>query len=170
MSLQVKVTEALTEKGADGKIDLQNTTLNPMSASRKKDLDVLFTKWVVKSTRPVSIGTDPGLRQWISCLSGGRYKPPVPHTVLKYTVELAAQCKVSLRQDMKRLADEKVMPSLSADIWGENGKSLFGVLLHYIDRDFVMHEKVWTLFEVLKYFSLKLVLTSANCYHTGIMC
>ena len=42
---------------------------------------------------------------------------------------------------MQRLAAEKVMPSLSADIWGENGKSLFGVLLHYIDKDFVMHEK-----------------------------
>jgi hypothetical protein len=57
-------------------------------------------------------------------------------------LELAAECKVSLRGDLKRLADDKVMPSLSADIWGENGKSLFGVLLYYIDRDFVMHEKV----------------------------
>ena len=44
--------------------------------------------------------------------------------------------------DIKRLTEDKVMPSLSADIWGENGKSLFGVLLYYIDRDVVMHEKV----------------------------
>ena len=49
---------------------------------------------------------------------------------------------MSLRGDIKRLTDYKVMPSLSADIWGENGKSLFGVLLYYIDIDFVMHEKV----------------------------
>jgi hypothetical protein len=113
-----------------------------MSASRKKELDEIFTKWVVKSTRPTNIGNDPGLRQWIACLSGGRYKPPVPAIVQKYTLELAAACKVSLKEDLKRLAADKVMPSLAADIWGENGKSLFGVLLYYIDRDFVMHEKV----------------------------
>lgn len=112
-----------------------------MSISRKKELDELFTKWVVKATRPMSIGSDPGLRLWISSLSGGRYKPHVAATVQKYTVQLAAECNVSLRGDMQRLAAEKVMPSLSADIWGENGKSLFGVLLHYIDKDFVMHEK-----------------------------
>ena len=143
LCLQVKVTEALFDKkGADGQVDIHNTTLNPYSTARKRELDELFTKWVVKSTRPTNIGNDLGLRQWISCLSGGRYKPPVPATVQKYTLELAAECKVSLRGDLKRLADDKVMPSLSADIWGENGKSLFGVLLYYIDRDFVMHEKV----------------------------
>ncbi len=37
---------------------------------------------------------------------------------------------------------EKVMPSVAADIWGENDKSLFGVILYYIDADFFMHEKV----------------------------
>ena len=113
-----------------------------MSTSRKKELDELFTKWVVKSTRPINIGNDIWLRQWISSLSGGRYKPPVPATLQKYALELAAECKASLRGDIKKLAEDKVMPSLSADIWGENGKSLFGVLLYYIDRDFVMHEKV----------------------------
>ena len=137
----MKVTDALVEKGAV-KFDLSNTTLNPMSASRKRDLDLLFTKWVVKSTRPFNIGNDPCLRQWIASLSGGRYKPPVPATVAKYMIELAADCKVALRDDIKRLAEDRVMSSLSADIWGENGKSLFGVLLHYIDRDFVLHEKV----------------------------
>ena len=57
-------------------------------------------------------------------------------------MELAAECKASLRGDLKKLAEDQVMPSLSADIWGENGKSLLGVLLYYVDRDFVMHEKV----------------------------
>ena len=139
--LQVKITEALN--GANcGQVDIQNTTLNPMSTSRKKELDEMFTKWVVKSTRPINIGNDIWLRQWVSSLSGGRYKPPVPATVQKYTVQLAAQCKQLLRRDVTRLIAEKVMPSVAADIWGENGKSLFGVLLYYIDDNFVMHEKV----------------------------
>ena len=78
--LQVKITEALN--GANcGQVDIQNTTLNPMSTSRKKELDEMFTKWVVKSTRPINIGNDIWLRQWISSLSGGRYKPPVPVTI-----------------------------------------------------------------------------------------
>lgn len=147
---QVKITEALIDKAATGgQVDIQNTTLNPLSASRKKELDELFTKWVVKSTRPTNIGNDPGLRQLISSLSGGRYKPPVPATVQRYTVQLAAQCKQLLTNAVKILISEKVMPSLSADIWGENGKSLFGVLLHYIDSHFVMHEKVGSLICVL---------------------
>ena len=116
MCLQVKVADVLIDKGADSQVDIQNTTLNPYSTARKKELDELFTKWVVKSTRPMIIGNDPGLRQWISCLSGGRYKPPVPATVHKYTMELAAECKASLRGDLKKLAEDKVMPSLSADI------------------------------------------------------
>ena len=113
-----------------------------MSTSRKKELDELFTKWVVKSTRPINIGNDIWLRQWISSLSGGRYKPPVPATIQKYTVQLAAQCKQLLRSDIKKMIAVKVMPSVAADIWGENGKSLFGVILYYIDAEFVMHEKV----------------------------
>ena len=35
-----------------------------------------------------------------------------------------------------------VGPCLAADIWGENGISLLGVLGYWVDSSFVLHEKL----------------------------
>ena len=47
-----------------------------------------------------------------------------------------------LKNDVQALSNEGILPSVAADIWGENGKSLFGLLLYYITPDFVFTEKV----------------------------
>ena len=35
---------------------------------------------------------------------------------------------------------EKLMVSISSDIWGEDGKSLLALMVHLIDKDFKLHD------------------------------
>jgi hypothetical protein len=102
----------------------------------------LYTKWVTRATRPISLSQDPDFKQYIKSISGGKYFPPSIPTVQKCIVELAAASMQLLKNDVQALSNEGILPSVAADIWGENGKSLFGLLLYYITPDFVFTEKV----------------------------
>jgi hypothetical protein len=106
----------------------------------------MYTKWVTKCTRPVSLSQDPDFKLYIRSISGGKYLPPAIPTVQKCIVEIAAASMKMLKVEIEALTNEGILPSVAADIWGENGKSLFGLLLYYITPDFVFKEKVcWPL-------------------------
>lgn len=121
---------------------MADTRLGKITDERKYDLDCLYTKWVTRATRPISLSQDPDFKQYIKSISGGKYFPPSIPTVQKCIVELAAASMQLLKNDVQALSNEGILPSVAADIWGENGKSLFGLLLYYITPDFVFTEKV----------------------------
>lgn len=146
--IQVLVSTLLGRKGpveaAKARASLRNgdqPSLSKFDKKRKREVDVFFTRWVVKKCRPASIGHDEELRDCFSNATGGRYTPPCASTVQKIVCELSAATTQDLQADIKDLIADGVLPSVSADIWGENGKSIYGCLLHYIDKNFVLREK-----------------------------
>lgn len=52
------------------------------------------------------------------------------------------QATTILKADIKSLKSEGLRVSISGDIWGENGISLFAVLLHWITPDWVVETKL----------------------------
>ena len=119
-----------------------DTRLGKLTNERKHELDCMYTKWVTKCTRPISLSQDPDFKLYIRSISGGKYLPPAIPTVQKCIVEIAAANMRMLKVEIEALTKEGILPSVAADIWGENGKSLFGLLLYYITPDFVFKEKV----------------------------
>ena len=137
---QRTVASLLAEtQGATG--DVSGAILKPVSDARKKALDTLCTKWLVQSCRPLSLVKDEGFIDYIDSCSGGRYSPPCIETVQSLVCDLSAVCQATLANEIKALHDDGVMCSVSADIWGENGKSIYGLLVYYIDSKFQLHEK-----------------------------
>lgn len=130
------------EDGSRPNVSVADTRLGKITDERKYDLDCLYTKWVTRATRPISLSQDPDFKQYIKSISGGKYFPPSIPTVQKCIVELAVASMQLLKNDVQALSNEGILPSVAADIWGENGKSLFGLLLYYITPDFVFTEKV----------------------------
>ena len=121
---------------------MADTRLGQYSKERKYDLDCLYTKWVTKHTKPIGRSQDHEFKLYIKAISGGKYLPPSIPTTQKCIVEIAAASLKSLKADIQALTQEGILPSVAADIWGENGKSLFGLLIYYITPDFSFKEKV----------------------------
>ena len=102
----------------------------------------MCVKWIVKSTRPLSITHDPLLKQYINAISGGRYTPPTVPTIEHLICQMSAASHADITKDVEALTADGVMPSVAADIWGENGVNLFGMMMYYIPADFKWTEKV----------------------------
>jgi hypothetical protein len=152
VQLLITQIEISTILGGDGAVEAAKAqatvaagnsshSLSKFDKKRKHDIDLLFSRWIVKKCRAVSIGHDEELKDVFNAATGGRYAPPCAPTVQKLICELSASCTQELLEDIKGLTDDGVMPSISADIWGENGKSIYGCLLHFIDKNFVLREK-----------------------------
>ena len=47
-----------------------------------------------------------------------------------------------MRCVVEHLCSLGILPTISGDIWGENGISLLGVMLHWIDDEWEMQEYV----------------------------
>mmetsp|Transcript_12321 Transcript_12321/g.34600 ORF Transcript_12321/g.34600 Transcript_12321/m.34600 type:complete len:238 (+) Transcript_12321:238-951(+) len=60
---KVKDTDAAAEKYT---VDINNAVLGNISGARKSELDKQFVLWILKSTRPASIGHDPEFRVFIN--------------------------------------------------------------------------------------------------------
>ena len=100
-----------------------------------------FVRWCCKSNRPPSMGeNDKDFRVWINEITYNRYTPPAKDTVQTIIVDYSAQTDVDKEAKIKKYIKTGLLPSVAADIWGENGKSLYALLLYYVDRDFNMLE------------------------------
>ena len=100
-----------------------------------------FVRYVCKSCRPPSMGeNDKDFRQWVSEITYGRYTPPCEDTAQKIIVEYSAEIDIEKENGIRAYTAEGLLPSVAADIWGENGKSLYALLLYYINNDFEMVE------------------------------
>ena len=59
---------------------------------------------------------------------------------LQNVISLAAEGDARVRFLLKDLYAEGIDPSISGDIWSDRHVSLFGILVHFIDKDFKLHE------------------------------
>jgi hypothetical protein len=56
--------------------------------------------------------------------------------------EMRTEGLQNARKEIVKLQAANVEPSFSADIWSENGIALLGMLVHFIDEEFVLREMV----------------------------
>ena len=61
-------------------------------------------------------------------------------TQRQYMCKLAAAGKARLKTRLSLLSKEHVLPSVCVDIWGENGVSLLGVTVNFVDTGFTARE------------------------------
>lgn len=113
--------------------------VTPLGNGVKAEWDKAFVKWLAKSCRPLSLGeNDKAFREFISTVTYGRYTPPVLATVHNILATTVAELEDTLIRQIAAYQAEGLMVSVAADIWGENGKSLYGILTYFITADFVM--------------------------------
>ena len=73
-------------------------SITAMAPARKKELDKICAKWVAKSCRPLSMPeNDAGLREWVSAISGGKYKPPSAVTLQNYLLDICKETMLSIK-------------------------------------------------------------------------
>ena len=64
---------------------------------------------------------DKNLRIWVGDLTYGRYKPPCADTTNVIMTEYSAEVDVNKEKKVGLYLKQKILPSVAADIWGENG-------------------------------------------------
>ena len=62
--------------------------------------------------------------------------------MLQVLREMRTEGLQNVRKEMVKLQADNAEPSFSTDIWSENGIALLGMLVHFIDEQFVMREMV----------------------------
>ena len=136
-SVQVKAGD----KNGDYADGQQPLIVDPCGSKETRKFHKGFVRWVCKSCRPPTMGeNDKNLRIWVGDLTYGRYKPPCADTTMKIMTEYSAEVDVCKEKKVGLYLKQKILPSVAADIWGENGKSLYALLLYYIDENFEMVE------------------------------
>ena len=61
---------------------------------------------------------------------------------LQYVLRLSDQGRARLVKEIDGLQEEGIMPSIAGDIWGENGISIFGITVYFINKDFQLVERL----------------------------
>ena len=119
----------------------QALVVDPCTSAERDKWHKGYVRWVCKSSRPPSMGeNDKGLRKWVGELTYGRYQPPCEDTTQMLIVEMSAAVDVAKEKKITKFRKDGILPSVAADIWGENGKSLYALLLYYINDQFEMVE------------------------------
>ena len=62
--------------------------------------------------------------------------------MLQVLREMRTEGLLIVRKEVVKLQADNIEPSFSTDIWSENGIALLGMLVHFIDNQFVMREMV----------------------------
>jgi hypothetical protein len=60
--------------------------------------------------------------------------------MLQVLRELRTESLLIVRKEVVKLQADNIEPSFSTDIWSENGIALLGMLVHFIDGEFVLRE------------------------------
>ena len=117
--------------------------ITPISCDLKKEWDRGAARWLAKNHRPVGMTEDDKeLRKWVKQITYGRYQPPCTNTNFQSFVELTASGLKTLEEDLGVYQKDGLMPSISIDIWSEDGKSILAVMVYFIDNVFKLHEKL----------------------------
>ncbi|KAK3238985.1 hypothetical protein CYMTET_51054 [Cymbomonas tetramitiformis] len=75
-------------------------------------------------------------------LPKGGYTPPGYQLVVQKILLLSAEASVRVHDALEALFEEGILPSIAGDIWSQGGIAIFGILVYWLDIDFVLHEKL----------------------------
>ena len=115
--------------------------MDPCGSGERDKWHKGYVRWVCKSCRPPSLGeTDKFFRDYVDLITYSRYKPPCEDTAQKVIVEWSAEIDILKGKRIAMFRQSGILPSVAADIWGENGKSLYALLLYFINDEFEMEE------------------------------
>ena len=83
---------------------------------------------------------DKDFRAWVQKITYGRYKPPAEDTALSILVKVSAKIDIVKEKEIRDFLSEDILPSVAGDIWSEDGKSLYALLVYFINANFEMRE------------------------------
>ncbi|KAK3265714.1 hypothetical protein CYMTET_25628 [Cymbomonas tetramitiformis] len=61
--------------------------------------------------------------------------------VLHNVLLLSAEGKQRVMASLRDLLADRILPSIGGDVWSQSGASIFGILVYWLDKEFVVHEK-----------------------------
>ncbi|KAK3281790.1 hypothetical protein CYMTET_10436 [Cymbomonas tetramitiformis] len=93
--------------------------------------------------RPLSIGeSDSELKAFFDLIFHGGYAPPTYKLVVQNILKLSDEGRQNVRQQLRELLAEGILPSIAGDIWSEGGIALLGILVYWVDCEMNLHEKL----------------------------
>ncbi|KAK3235287.1 hypothetical protein CYMTET_54498 [Cymbomonas tetramitiformis] len=118
-------------------------TMVPMVTSERRDeLHKMVSLWLVRCRRPLSLPEhDQEFRDIFDFIFKGNYVPPTLKLVLHNVLLLSAEGKQRAMASLRDLLAEGILPSIGGDVWSQSGASIFGILVYWLDREFVVYEK-----------------------------
>jgi hypothetical protein len=125
-----------------GAMSSQKTLMAPkMSDARKKECDRACARWLIKSSRPLTLPErDHPFREFIKILTAGAWDCPDYYNMKTEVLKMSAQGQLRVKEWVSGMLIDGVKPSISGDIWSDRGCSLMGICMHGIDRNWKMHE------------------------------
>jgi len=109
----------------------------PLTGEKKRRFDRQCLLWLSSSMRPFLVAEDPGLKDWVSMISSGRYAPPCRKTLTAMTPDLF----LVVEDLVWKIVDGQLPPSdglwITVDGWTSRaGYSYLGIIVHYLSTDF----------------------------------
>ncbi|KAK3288288.1 hypothetical protein CYMTET_4228 [Cymbomonas tetramitiformis] len=146
--VQLKVEEAESGTRSDSaqrnvKTGSIEAILPQISSEQRDRLHRRITFWLVRKGRPLTLPErDVEFREIFAEIFRGCYTPPTYQQVLDNICALSAEGQTRLVTAIRDLLEEGILPSIAGDIWSEGGIAIFGILVYYVDANFVLHEKL----------------------------
>jgi len=139
----VKTSTEMIEDAFKAKTDQSKPHLGDKETD---ELHRLVALWVAKCGRPQRIVEDAQLNTLLArilelCRCRLRYELPCEATVHTHLTLLGVEGKAVARDFLVRLLRSGVKPTITGDLWSENGMGLFGIYAHGMTDTWVM-EKV----------------------------
>ncbi|KAK3233237.1 hypothetical protein CYMTET_56443 [Cymbomonas tetramitiformis] len=114
-----------------------------VSAEKRDELHKKITLWLVRCRRPLTLPQhDTEFKEIFACIFRGSYTPPCYQLVIHNILQLSAEGKARLQHSLKELLAEAILPCIAGDIWSQGGIAIFGILVYWLDKNFVVHEKL----------------------------
>ncbi|KAK3273462.1 hypothetical protein CYMTET_18297 [Cymbomonas tetramitiformis] len=114
-----------------------------VTAERRDELHKLISLWLVRFRRPLSLpehATE--FRDIFDYIFKGQYIPPTAKIIMQNVLLLSAEGKQRVMESLRLLLEEGILPSLGGDVWSQGGISIFGILVYWLDDEFVLHERL----------------------------
>ena len=114
----------------------------PFSKSRKEECDLMCARWLIKSSRPLTLPErDIHFREFLSTVVPKEaYSPPCYKNVLDHVLKMSARGQQRVADWVEALTCDRIKPSMAGDIWSDRGCSLLGITLYAISASWKLEE------------------------------
>ena len=86
--------------------------------------------------------SDEPLRDLFREISSGRYSGTNHHEIAAQILQMVAVGGVHLNNVLIKTVADEIFPAMAADLWSDGEVALLGVMLYWIDEEFVYHERL----------------------------